>query len=136
MSTDFYLRLKRPLIVETKDPYTGKVLKKEGDNLELQIGLRSGGWQPLFYAYSHPAEGSFEPVIKRVQDIRNLLASGKWEVVDEYRTVYTAAEFEEALVKWGQRQEAFPHPRFHSSVGNYGYFFDKEGYEFYELRPA
>lgn len=71
---------------------------------EYHIAKVSWGWEPLFQA--HPSENNMpsiddsEPTISSVDDIKRLVRSGEWIVVDEYGEEISWEEFDEKVVRW------------------------------------
>lgn len=65
---------------------------------EFHIGKRSCGWKPLFETYHSDMPYTYRvdvgrPYIDRVSDIKALVESGEWEIIDEYDEVVTYEQF-------------------------------------------
>lgn len=65
---------------------------------EFHIAKRSCGWEALFEAYHSDMPCAYmievdRPYIDRVSDIKALVESGEWEIVDEYGEAVTYEEF-------------------------------------------
>ncbi len=65
---------------------------------EFHIGKRSCGWKPLFETYHSDMPYTCRidvdrPYIDRVSDIKALVESGEWEIIDEYDEVVTYEQF-------------------------------------------
>ena len=97
MGTNFYLRKKNQQdkiiqAVKERDYYTAKLLMSEE---YIHIAKTSAGWLPVFEAH-------IEPLIRSVQDIKNLYDHGykedEFELVDEYDTTYSWDEFKDRVL--------------------------------------
>lgn len=81
MSLEFSIRRAKPILVF---PY-------------FALAKRSSGWNPL-YIRNEQEDRLFSfttqaPVIRTLDDIREAVESGEWEIVDEYEGLYTFDEF-------------------------------------------
>lgn len=82
MSVNYYIRKVDPIEVRP----------------EFHIGKRSYGWKPLFETYHSDMPYTYgvdvgRPYIDRVSDIKALVESGEWEIIDEYDEVVTYEQF-------------------------------------------
>lgn len=82
MSTNYYIRKVKPIEVRP----------------EFHIGKRSCGWKALFESYHSDAQyvynvGVDRPYVDRVSDIKALVESGEWEIIDEYDETVTYEQF-------------------------------------------
>lgn len=119
MGINYYLRAKKP--VEYYPTY--------------HIAKRSYGWLPLFQAIP---EGDMSPIdeeedgvytqlpIRSFGDIRKLVSSGDYEIIDEYDRTYTWEEFYKEVAS-PYKQE--PQRQSHKTSG-LNVYTDLEGYEF------
>jgi hypothetical protein len=139
METNFYIRRKKPTIRET-----------------VHIGKQSDGWYMHWQATENVVDewprwcdrdpGEHYDVsagpspIRSVADIRDLLATGEWELVDEYDNIYPASKLEE-LEEWDGGKSAYndmhpnepilwnPHPPMSDFKDPNGNFFSRDGFE-------
>ena len=82
MGTNYYIRKVKPIEVRP----------------EFHIGKRSCGWKPLFESYHSDAPYGYNisvdrPYVDRVSDIKALVESGEWEIIDEYDNTVTYDQF-------------------------------------------
>lgn len=128
MGTNFYLRRVKP---------------REVHDL-MHIAKRSGGWlihfQDSAAGYAEPHDDAPEPpAFHSVADIRNLLASGEWQLADEYGESWEPGE--ESLREFDQLCKWRGGPQFDGNpIGSYPYgeppyehtggYVDPEGYQF------
>lgn len=121
MGTNYYLRRTKPVLCFP----------------EFHLGKKSAGWKGLFQASDYSDfEFIFEtqkPPINSIADIREAVASGEWEIVDEYGEEVDVEEMIALMLNgWEWEQEknmelsAHKDPNYrHLSV-----FLDPEGAEF------
>lgn len=151
MGTNYYLRLKEPErskkpLLEIVDWRYEKLVADPDMEVEItdhhavHIAKCSWGWVPSFQHI--PANMPFDETemnndryfIRSVEDIRDYMRTGKYEIVDEYGEVYTQAQFEHKVVQWVRRQkenglEIEPHNHTDTEDSLYAYS-DPEGYQF------
>lgn len=105
MGTNFYIRKTKPL--EVYDEY--------------HIAKTSCGWLPSFQAYTPCGEWDERPSIHSVSDIKALVDSGDFVIVDECDEVYDWDGFTKRVLEFGNDF----HCRSHHPD-----FKDQQGYEF------
>lgn len=86
MSTNFYIRRKKPILCFP----------------EFHIGKRSAGWKPLMQTNEYE-EDTFKletqrPIIECIGDLEKAVATDEWEIVDEYGTEYAIDEFKRYML--------------------------------------
>lgn len=86
VGTNFYLRRTKPVLCFP----------------EFHIGKRSCGWKPLMQSNEN-SEDSFEfetqrPIVQSINDIKDAVDSGEWEIVDEYGTEYSMDDFKSYML--------------------------------------
>lgn len=86
MSTNFYLKPRRLHFKQARE-----------DGHLVHIAKRSAGWRPLFQAH-HEFEETGK--IECVDDIRDLVDHGGFDVVSEYGDILTPDQFEQDVVGW------------------------------------
>lgn len=128
MGTNFYLRRVKPREVHDR----------------MHIAKRSCGWlihfQDSAAGYAESYDDSPEPpAFHSVADIRNLLASGEWQLADEYGETWEPVEESlrefDKLCKWrgGPQFDGRPVGRYPDEEPPYehtGGYVDPEGYQF------
>lgn len=88
---------------------------------KFHIAKTSCGWRPLFEKHSR---------INSVRDIKSAVENG-FQIVDEYGTFYTWAEFEERVVKFAEdRPDAISHLDYEGGRYRNEYYKDPDGCEF------
>lgn len=117
MGTNYYLQRKKPRLVYD----------------EYHIAKRSGGWVPHFQTSDpYHAYDADAPSYHSVEDIRKLLRSGEYVLVDEYEEAW---EGEEALAEL-EGLCAWEGDRAPELGGPYGCYQDPEGYYFENVEFA
>lgn len=105
MGTNFYIQRTKPR--EVYDEY--------------HIAKTSGGWLPSFEAYTPCGEWDERPAVHSVSDIKTLVESGDYVIIDEYDTEYDWDGFTERVLEFGDD--------FHNR-SHHPDFKDPQGYEF------
>jgi len=115
MGCNYYLRRTVPRMVPTYD--------------ETHIAKQSWGWKPHFQA-TEPWEGTDQrPTILSVQDIRDAVASGEWEICSEEEAI-TLDDFEQRVVQWVDRQRELRGDDDWEPLEPSGSYRDAEGFVF------
>lgn len=105
MGTNFYIKKTKPRIVY--DCY--------------HIAKTSCGWKPSFEAYTPVGDWDERPSIHSVADIKTLVDSGEFVIVDEYEDEYDWNGFTERVLEYEDEFNNRQHR---------GAFKDPQGYEF------
>lgn len=114
MGTNFYLKPRRLHF---------KQAQKDGKL--VHIAKRSAGWRPLFHIRTEDDETG---PISSVDDIRDLIDHGGFDIVSEYGDVLTPQQFEDDVVRWKGGGRSVPISNY-SSLPN-SLVHDREGNEF------
>ena len=102
MGTNYYLRSKTP-----KEYYP-----------EYHLTKTSAGWRPLWQVHTTSSDDMNEPNIRSINDIKNLVKSGEWEILDEYDRKISWDEFNDRVINWGGSKT---NKRDHSNLGVVGF---------------
>lgn len=106
MGTNFYIRRTEPRLVYD----------------EYHVAKTSAGWLPSFEAHSS-YEGDDRPSVHSVADIKALVDSGAYTIVDEYGDGYDWDGFAERVLEFGDEFNC----RSHTNA-----YVDPQGFEFLE----
>lgn len=131
MGTNFYLRKVKPRMVYD----------------EYHIAKRSYGWRIYFQDSEEYKYEDNPPIYHSVEDIRKLLESGEYQLVNEYGDTWepgveSIKEFNE-LCKWnvgneydGMSYSTYSHDELSCDYGGYNEYLDPQGYPFtsYDFR--
>ena len=149
MGTNYYMRLKKPIesmsrlgdiVRDGVDVENPDMVVKVLDWQKCHIAKCSWGWVPSFQAV--PSEHPFDEQVRAneiyrissLADIRAYLATGDYEVIDEYDCVISRSDFEKRVVGWekvmrGNGYEGEMHG--HAGTGDgLGAYLDPLGYQF------
>lgn len=105
MGTNFYIKRMKPR--EVFDEY--------------HIAKTSCGWLPSFQAYTPCGEDDERPAVHSVADIKALVDSGEYTIIDEYDEEYDWNGFTERVLEYGDEVNNRTH---------HPYYKDPQGYEF------
>lgn len=110
MGTNFYIKRTKPR--EVFDEY--------------HIAKTSCGWLPSFQAYTPYGEDDKRPAVHSVADIKMLVDSGEYIIIDEYDDEYDWEAFTDRVLEFGDDfNNSSHHPDFKD---NQGYEFIKADY--------
>ena len=114
MGCNWYLQSKKPQYVYPK----------------LHLTKISWGWLPLWqiheqgYDYDNDCDDPFAPPIHSIEDIKELVESGDWELISEEQEKLNWDEFEKQVVQWngGDHDDPYFKPSTHlPTLGNSPY---------------
>lgn len=148
MGTNFYLMTRNKTMAQKYAPYSYELTDTPYFGYEIHIAKTSGGWLPLFQGHR---DG-----INSVHAYKEAYHTGEFDIVDEYGSFYTWAEFTERVLKFNggvrgvmplekvavDKTSRFYDPKIpdHIPISHFDYqydgywandyFADDEGYEF------
>lgn len=117
MGTNYYLKRTKPILCFP----------------EFHVGKKSAGWLGLFEATGtndfHFEFETQKPAVTCVEDIRAAVASGEWELVDEYGDLVDVDKFIDFMMNgWEWERDVGKDLRIHSD--HLDTYRDREGAEF------
>lgn len=99
MGTNFYITTTDRTFVRKYFPDEYELIDEPDFAYEIHLGKRSGGWKPLFQGHKKAYES--------VEELRLFLRDNtdKITIKNEYGDVFTADEFDDEFIKWGEQQK-------------------------------
>lgn len=76
-------------------------LKSTATCEKIHIAKISGGWKPLYQA--HESAELSKPSLHSINDIKELIDSGKYEIIDECGSKHSWDEFDSLVIKFEDR---------------------------------